>query len=73
MKPRRWRAILVRSLVISARAVCGGLWRSVRGSLGVLALQACAATGRLYWLDAQGTITGDPLRWGSQNGALDWA
>ena len=63
---------LVRSLSDQRSGYVSGLWRSVRGSLGVLALQACAATGRLYWLDAQGTITGEPLRWAPEQ-ALDWA
>ena len=47
-------------------------WNPVSGTLGALALQACAATGRLYWADAQGAVSGEPLAWAGER-LLDWA
>ncbi|MFT7723635.1 MAG: DEAD/DEAH box helicase [Roseateles sp.] len=43
----------------------------LRGPAGVLALQLCAGTGRLFLADASGAIASAPLRWGAARG-LDW-
>lgn len=43
----------------------------LEGSVGVLALQQAAATGRLF-ADAGGTTVGEPLRWGEAL-AIAWA
>lgn len=54
----------------------GGYYQSnarkqVRGSLGVLTLQACASTGRLFMLDEHDDIAGAPLAWGETR-TLEW-
>ncbi|GGH50296.1 hypothetical protein GCM10010975_03120 [Comamonas phosphati] len=43
----------------------------LRGPAGALALQVCAGTGRLFMMDGQGSILGEPLRWGERR-LLDW-
>ncbi|MFT4194093.1 SNF2-related protein, partial [Ottowia sp.] len=63
---------LVRALQDMRYGYASATWHPVQGSVGLLALQACAATGRLYLADAQGGITGEPLAWGGER-AIDWA
>jgi len=46
-------------------------WSPVCGAAGQLALQACAATERLFYQDGQGDMAQNPLRWGEAR-PIDW-
>lgn len=47
-------------------------WKRVHGQLGLLALQACARTGRLFLANETGAIASEPLAWGEAR-MLAWS
>lgn len=44
---------------------------AIEGEMGLLLLEKCAATGRLFWDAGQGRVSGPPLAWGPAH-SLQW-